>query len=601
MRAIYKLFIVVILSFICFNTSYSQHTERSRFNLAQSYERSGSYDNAARIYEDLYREKPFNDNYFYGVVRTYKARNMFASLLPIVENHMKKYKEAPIYILLGEIQWKTGNSADANASWDKAIEAAPDTDTTYARLARTQILLGLFDKAVYTLETGRENLGDQKIFADRLSQLYIATGDYNKGTNEIFNIFESTGDISMAQGRLSALMTNPEAIDYISRALEEKNKRVTSSNYKRIYAWFKRSTGDLEGAFGLIIEMDQLMSADGREILLFANNARNDGQYDISLKAYENILDRGKSNRHFQQAIYGFTRALEQKTFEKDTISDEEYETIIERYRNIIDEFPKSSTAFDCSYRIADIYIKHLKNNEGAVDELTNILENCRQPRMKSKAANTLGEVHILMGNLKEANTVFHDVARLFRRSLPEAYNEALYKIAEIDYYSGEMDSAKAQFDRLIKHTNTDFANDALEKSGLIQENLKQPKALIEFAAAELLEKQRKNEDAIEKYLEVADMATGSPLAELSFKRAGTLEFNRSNIKKSLDIFLTLTDKYPDSIYGDYALIYIGNSYLSLNQKDKAKEAFTDLLVKYPRSIYLQEARNKIRMIRTHI
>jgi outer membrane protein assembly factor BamD (BamD/ComL family) len=45
-------------------------------------------------------------------------------------------------------------------------------------------------------------------------------------------------------------------------------------------------------------------------------------------------------------------------------------------------------------------------------------------------------------------------------------------------------------------------------------------------------------------------------------------------------------------------MILSGLSYEKLNQKDKAMKVLNDLIIEYPRSIYAQEARDKIRFLR---
>jgi len=56
----------------------------------------------------------------------------------------------------------------------------------------------------------------------------------------------------------------------------------------------------------------------------------------------------------------------------------------------------------------------------------------------------------------------------------------------------------------------------------------------------------------------------------------------------------------PETIYADEAVFLKGNAYMALNQNDNALKTFNDILIKFPRSILLQEVREKIRKLRMY-
>ncbi len=78
----------------------------------------------------------------------------------------------------------------------------------------------------------------------------------------------------------------------------------------------------------------------------------------------------------------------------------------------------------------------------------------------------------------------------------------------------------------------------------------------------------------------------------------GTLELRRNNNESARNYFTTLMQKYPQTIYGDQALLAIGDSYAAESNIPEAIKIYTELLEKYPRSTHLIEARQKIRKLR---
>ena len=64
-------------------------------------------------------------------------------------------------------------------------------------------------------------------------------------------------------------------------------------------------------------------------------------------------------------------------------------------------------------------------------------------------------------------------------------------------------------------------------------------------------------------------------------------------------LYQNIVEFYPNELYGDDALFKeaeLNERYL--NNKDKARELYQDLLVKYPGSIYVVEARKRFRDMR---
>ena len=132
----------------------------------------------------------------------------------------------------------------------------------------------------------------------------------------------------------------------------------------------------------------------------------------------------------------------------------------------------------------------------------------------------------------------------------------------------------------------------------MIETNKQYTKALILYAEAELKQKQNKLDEAVTGYKAVVELAEGADIAEMAFKEIGEIYIEKGDLiaaKKQLEEFLS---KFPDSIYGDAAMMQLADIYESEKNIDKAIEYYTNLLVKYPKSIYLQNARKNIKQLR---
>ncbi len=167
MAFVYRSILLLVLSAVL----YAQPGLESQYKMAESYEKSGDMKNAARIYEELYKANPRNSLYFGGLARTMKASSQFSALLPYIEQYLVLNKQPEVYILFGEVLWRLGKTKEAGEAWDTAVESVPKSEQVYDELSNTQINMMLFDKAIATLLRGRDNLDNDIVFSDKLSQL----------------------------------------------------------------------------------------------------------------------------------------------------------------------------------------------------------------------------------------------------------------------------------------------------------------------------------------------------------------------------------------------------------------------------------------------
>lgn len=595
----YRLFLILSLLFLPIITN-AQSNIREKIKLAESYERSGDFTNAARLYKELFDANPKNDEIFQSVIRTYQQLNRYSELRDIIEKRLTLVSDFNTNALYGEVLWQTGNHQEANRIWSETLKKFPPSFELYIAVFQSQSKLRLIDKAVQTLLTGRKALNNPTVFSNELSQLYIATGNYQDGTEEILNFFNEHKHISFAQGRLFAFMNNPKAVEYIKNRL--KREASTKSNdvfTQELYAYFLRAIGDLNESLSLVVKIDNLKRAEGREILYFADRSRQDDQLTIALEAYSKIIDQGRNNRYFTAALYGYAKTLERKITTEAKITPELVLSIIDRYSTIARDFKNLPEAANSLYQIAFLYHTYLNQSEKAIDVLNELIKTYRNSNVSYAAMNLMGDIYIYLDKLDNALDSYQKVIIYHPKTTPTSQLEyAEYKIAEIIYFKGSIDSALVLFKKIANNISSDVSNDAIEKIVIIEKNKQFTEALKNFALAELREIQLKSKEAVALYQQIGNEYKGEDLAELSMLRAGKILIKNKDFNLARQLLNQFIEVYPESIYGDLALLHLGNSYMEEGLKELAIQTFTTILSKYPRSIYLQEVRDKIRKLR---
>jgi tetratricopeptide (TPR) repeat protein len=613
-----------LFSFVVYAQS---ETDQRKFRLAQSYEQSGDFRNAARVYQELYTANRQTPAYFDGAVRSLIALGNPAAALPIVEEYLQLPTKASderlveLHSLRGELLWRTGKTTQAAEAWQKALAMASASptrrDSTYLKIAFSQISNRAFDAAIATLLKGRTDLNGPMLFSDQLSQLYGAAGNYEAGAQEVLTLLRLQGAQNMARGRLAAYLINDQGIAK-ARAVVERaaTAEPTNTPLQRLYSWLLREIKDYDRALEVTDRLDKLANAQGRELYEFAENARRDGVYSAALKAFGMIIDKGKRNPYALSALYLYARTAESKLTESavsaTAIAPSEVQELIERYTQIAREFPNTEPALNAQYRIATLTREQLRKPEQALSEFDHLLTQYRslsppmQVTMQSVAAQgavDAGMVYVELQRLPDAEQALKRVLTLFPGAQAER-DEALYHLAELEYYRCALDSARERFGRLAVNPNADIANDALEMIALLeyQDTPAGKTALCALANADLQTRQSSTDAAVQAYTAlagtIAPNAKEATIGEQALLRAGKLERKRKRWDAAVKLLTDLLTKYPEGTEGDDATLAIADCYAAQGKKEEAIQTYSMLLVKYPRSTLVQEARAKIRKLR---
>lgn len=578
---------------------FAQNVNQNRQKLAETFETNGDYRNASRIYEELWKANPANDSYFFAYSRNLYALNQFAELLPQVENYIQRVQTNEAYCLYAEVLWKLGKTKEANSAWEKSLESNAKDAKTYINTANSQGKLFLFDKAVNTFETARKILNNTQLFADELSRLYVAVGNAKKAAEELMVYFAQTKNIPQTQGRIQALLQDKESKEYVRNSLK-KESDSGNLNYSVLYAWFLSAIEEFDKSLEVYAFLDKKLDTKGLEIYNFANARVKDNQYEIAMKAFGLIIDQGKSSPYLINALFGYTRAMETKAEMMEQFTEKDCKQMIERYNNIVDAYPGNSFAFDAQYRIAVIYLERLKQEDKAITSLLNLKDAAKNQVISYRAINTLADIYFKQNDLQKSKEMFQLSSSTNNNAFANEKDYADFRLAEFVYYDGGIDSSLAMFKLIAENPASNYANDALEKIFLLDQNKNQNKAIRLFAQAEKLNMQDKDLESIPIYKDAIEAGSGE-LAELAYLSISDIYKKLNKYSEQRSILIEFLSKNPESIYCDRVIFDIAESFFAEKQLQDALKYFTDLLAKFPKSIYSEEARNKIRLIRSSV
>lgn len=599
----YKIKIIVkILLLLILSANLLAQADEQKFNLAQGYEKGGDITAALRLYEEIY-QKNKAEKYFEPIVRIYKQQNRFEELKPFIDERLKTHNSAKLLILNGEINWRLGNTSEANVAWEKAKKDFGKDLTTYLDLTATLNTLRLFDKSVTVLLEAKQKFTNNVVIIDGLLRVYTVMGNYQDGFREVLYFLSLTKNLQQTQGKLFGFMVSDEANNFIAQSFNREIKRSEDLQLLSLYGWFLRANQNFAQAFEIFQQIDEIKYARGSEIYKFAEESRRDGEFDIALKAFKTIIDMGKNSSLLNSAIYSYTKTMEEKLSSKSSITKEDAASIIKSYQSIAKDFPKTDYSEQSKMRIAYLERNVLKNNKNAVAALQSIIETKLNANYVVQAMNELSEIYLASGDIFQANTTISTMLKQYKAqsSRPEiatALNQGKFNQAEILYYSGKTDSALSIYYELAKSLDADIANDALARISFIEQNKDFVKALSLFSQAEYFQLQGRNSEALSNFYEVIKIGAGEQIGEIATIRTAELEIEKNDLSKARKLLETYISDNIYPMFGDKALFILGNIAEKSNNNSEAIDFYVSILEKYPRSILISEARKKIRTLR---
>jgi len=177
--------------------------------------------------------------------------------------------------------------------------------------------------------------------------------------------------------------------------------------------------------------------------------------------------------------------------------------------------------------------------------------------------------------------------------------DDVKFKKAKLGYYMGNFSWAKAQLDALRASTSKLIANDAMDLSLFISENLESDSIatpLKIFARADLHLFRNNFPEALAALDSVSTLYPDNSLIDdVDFRKASILQ-KQGKYEEAATLLNTIVKDHSWEMLADDALYQLATIYATkLNRKQEAMELFKKMLTDYPGSIYVVDARAEYR------
>ena len=603
-----RLFIIFVLSsFILFAQNNS--ILLNKFALAESYENSGDLEKAVKIYEELYELDQNNNFYFESLNRAYVGLKNYAASVNLIENEItKRPKEIKLYGLLGSTYYLMGNEEKAFSTWDKPFSLIEPNPITIRVIANYAIQRRAFEKAIDIYLKGKNITSDGNIFSNDLAQLYSITMQYEKATEEYCSILSADPlQLQTIQTKILANVNKPNALK-ASIPVVEKYLNDDNLSFSYLLARLYIENKEFDKAYEIYLDIDKKQSENGYELYRYAEFLFKEAQYSLSRNVYRSIMELFPNSPLITSAKLGYAKTLEailmedftkqlplwKPYFIKYPYESDDIEETIDAFNEVVRLYKNSEAAYEALLRIGMIKFYLQDNQIEAKQYLNKIIEETRMGVSITGAYSRLGEIALLNGDLAEAEKNYSQITILANVDI-QIINDAKYKLARIKLYLGKIAQAKKLLADVMINLKDNNANDALELSLLLNTSKNDSSNLMLFANAEFLADQKKFNEAGKKYKLLANNPQVFILHSVASLRMAEMELAQDNYPRTIELLEKVFEEGEKNIYSDKALYLLGDIYqYGIGDNTKAVEMYEKLLIEFPISIYIDDARFEI-------
>ncbi|MBL7936685.1 MAG: tetratricopeptide repeat protein [Bacteroidia bacterium] len=385
-------------------------------------------------------------------------------------------------------------------------------------------------------------------------------------------------------------------------------KRIQQKSDKTIFSEFLifllNQQKDFEGSFVQSKALDKRQKSDGTRLMELAKLCVSNENYVVAEKCYQYVISKGKDNPYYDVANIEKLNANYLQITNQLNPNTAEVLTLNANIEKAIKEYGISNLTLPLIKKSALLKAYYLNNPQEAIQSLEEITTQYTFDKNSlAEIKIDLGDMNLLIGNIWDASLLYSQVEKDFKYE--PVGQGAKFKNAKLSYYASDFKWAKSQCDVLKGATTKTIANDALDLSLIITDAIgidTNDVPLSMFASAELLILQHQYDNALARLDSINSLFSEHTLGDDIYYKKADIYKATNHYAEAAKMYENIIEFYPTELYGDDALFKEAELYERyLNDKEKAKQLYQDVLVKYPGSIYVVEARKRYRDLRGDI
>jgi predicted Zn-dependent protease len=610
-----KIILIIILLINIGLIAQVDQTINNRFGLAQSLEQAGQLEKAETIYRELADAQPWNNIFSEALNKNLISQKKYQQSLDFLNDKIKQTPgDLNLYGLLGTTYFIMDQAEKASETWEKGIALNPSSFIGYRIMANYAIENRAYEKAIDILKRGNKHSADQTMFSMDLANIYAANMKYKDAATEFCNLISHHPEqLPLAKARMSGYLGGPDAAEQTIDAIKNFADSKLQLEIFDLLTFVYQTTGDYKNAYENVVKTEKEFNGAGNYIFLFAQDSYRSRQYKWASESFDYIINHFKNSPYFLAAKIGYARTLEASLDQKFDLQNEswkpfkkqvpyfvdDYKKIIDSYYDFVKTYPDNAINTEALFRIAEIYRNRIFDLKQADTIYSNVAITSPATNFYVESILARGKIAILRNDLDIAKKFFEDALKFPRLNLDNSAEVNFY-LARIEFWKGNFSNSIVLFNDASKNLSTDFSNDALEFSSLINVTKKDSVNLLLYAHADLLAIQNKYKEAATEFKALSDQPNLFILNDFAKIYFAEMLIAENDLQSAVKILEEETETQNNAIFVDKSTFLLAQCY-QYGTKDlqKAAQVYQKLLETFPNSLYFDRAREALQSLPT--
>lgn len=576
--------------------------------LAVQYYQAGEYDKAVVYYEKLYTKNPISLYYNYYLNCLIFTKNFKKAEKTVKKQQAKNEWDLRYKIDLGRVYRADGAEDKAKKEFKGAVDGITGITSPRHVIEVSDAFLGIneVDFAIDALKKGRKELSLQYTFNIELAEVYAMKKDYQNMVTEYLDLLEISDGYKkqvqdLLQVQLDADLDNKISTILRTELVKRSQKQPDKTIWNDMLMWYYMQESNFAMALVQAKAVDKRDQLEGWRVMDLAETARLNRQYSVATDAYDYVISLGPTKDNYNRAKIEKVNTRYQEVTARPDYTSEDLLSVETEMVATLDELGKNSATLSLMVQLAHLQAFYLHKTKPAITLLEEAiaLPGVQAGRL-AWAKLELGDVLVLDGQVWEASLRYSQVEKAFK--MEPVGHEAKLRNAKVAFYIGDFHWAQTQLAILKEAPQRPIANDAIYLSMLITENLgldSNPAPLMLFAKADLMVFQNNYSKAIVYLDSIESEYPTHGLADDILYMRYKIAFKQQNYKLAATFLQSIIDNYAFDILGDDATFRMAELYdYYLNDKEKAKQFYLDVITNFPGSLFKIDAQKRYRQLR---
>lgn len=601
MRLRIHIIVLMVLGALIVNNTIAQNKQ---LEIANEYFNKADYEKAATLYEKLSKKKELQtviyENYRTSLLKLGTSLTLKKWIIKIKKDHPDDIIYEVDYNLLYQ---QGGDEKQYNKSTAKLIDKSKYSALQVDMLASAMNKRLLYSDIILLYTEARKTAESKKYsYAAELAVMYKFINKKKLMIDEYINaILDEPSEAQFIKNSLQAELDQDGYIYLEEQLYQRLSEQSSQLELAKTLVWHYTQLQDFYNAFVQERSIDKKLNLHGKRVFELGNVALKNRDYKNAItifgyiaSAYDDNFTYVRAKKQMIIAQEAYVRSL----FPVDTLKVEE---VIASYHELLTKTRRLKDKTEIKRNTALLYAFYLHNNDSAIAILNTIIKQPRTDRqMLAQSKLDLGDIYLLNNTPWESTLLYSQVEKMIKDD--RLGHLAKLKNAKLSFYRGDFELAQANLDILKLATSREIANDAMDLSLLIQDNLAldtSDLALSMYSRADLLLFQKKFTAAQLTLDTLTHKFYKHTLNDEVYWLKSKIAHQIGNYEKEEGFLIKIIEKYKEDILGDDALFALANLYEDkLNRPKESMELFKQLLIDFPGSIYVAEARKHYRKLR---